>query len=117
MGLSAKSLVGETPVRVSVDLFESLLAAYPRRDFQIRLWDGSIWGGGKRWFSSTREHCVFWFFTSAQRVNLLPKIYGHGPVAMGSERKSLSLIVRVVQAVTRHMRPVSLATKQFCSNS
>ena len=43
MGLSAKSLFGETPVRVSVDLLENLLAAYPRRDFQVRLWDGSIW--------------------------------------------------------------------------
>jgi cyclopropane-fatty-acyl-phospholipid synthase len=48
MGLSAKSLFGETPVRVSVDLLENLLAAYPRRDFQVRLWDGSIWVGGEQ---------------------------------------------------------------------
>jgi cyclopropane-fatty-acyl-phospholipid synthase len=48
MGLAAKSLFGKTPVRVSVDLLENLLAAYPRRDFQVRLWDGSSWGAGRQ---------------------------------------------------------------------
>jgi cyclopropane-fatty-acyl-phospholipid synthase len=31
-----------------VDLLENLLATYPRRDFRVRLWDGSVWGIGKQ---------------------------------------------------------------------
>jgi hypothetical protein len=38
------------------------------------------------------------------------------PVAMGLNEKVLNLIVRVVRAVRRRVRPVSLP-KQFCSGS
>ena len=44
MAVLAKSLFRETPSRVSLDFLEELLADYPRRNFQIRLWDGTIWG-------------------------------------------------------------------------
>lgn len=30
--------------RIDASILEQLLAAYPRRDFQIRLWDGTTWG-------------------------------------------------------------------------
>jgi cyclopropane-fatty-acyl-phospholipid synthase len=44
MGLWAKSLFEETSFGVTSDFLESLLADYPRRDFQVRLWDGTTWG-------------------------------------------------------------------------
>jgi cyclopropane-fatty-acyl-phospholipid synthase len=44
MGLLAKSLFRETPAAVCFDFFDALLAGYQRRDFQIRLWDGTTWG-------------------------------------------------------------------------
>jgi cyclopropane-fatty-acyl-phospholipid synthase len=48
MGLLAKSLFRETPVAVCSDFLDALLAGYQRRDFQIRLWDGTIWGDDKQ---------------------------------------------------------------------
>ncbi len=48
MGLSAKSLFGEPHSLISAELLETLLADYPRRDFQIRLWDGTTWGMEKQ---------------------------------------------------------------------
>jgi cyclopropane-fatty-acyl-phospholipid synthase len=44
MGLLEKSLFGETPSLVSAEFLETLLADYPRRDFQVRLWDGTTCG-------------------------------------------------------------------------
>jgi cyclopropane-fatty-acyl-phospholipid synthase len=44
MGLSLKSLFGDVPAHLSDGLLDKLFADYPRRDFQIRLWDGSRWG-------------------------------------------------------------------------
>ena len=44
MGLLAKSLFMEPHSLISTELLETLLADYPRRDFQIRLWDGTTWG-------------------------------------------------------------------------
>jgi cyclopropane-fatty-acyl-phospholipid synthase len=44
MALSAKSLFGETPYRSKTHFLESLLADFPRRDFQVRMWDGTRWG-------------------------------------------------------------------------
>ena len=44
MGLLAKSLFGETATGVSAEFLEALLADYPKRDFQVRLWDGTTWG-------------------------------------------------------------------------
>ncbi len=44
MGLLEKSLFGETPSLVSAEFLETLLADCPRRDFQVRLWDGTTFG-------------------------------------------------------------------------
>jgi cyclopropane-fatty-acyl-phospholipid synthase len=44
MGLSLKSLFGDVPARLGDGLLDKLFAGCPRRDFQIRLWDGSTWG-------------------------------------------------------------------------
>lgn len=48
MGLRAKSLFGETPAVISSDFLDALLADYPKRDFQVRLWDGTTWGSEKQ---------------------------------------------------------------------
>ncbi|MFZ0288089.1 MAG: cyclopropane-fatty-acyl-phospholipid synthase family protein [Candidatus Sulfotelmatobacter sp.] len=48
MGAWAKSLLGEVSSQVSVDFLETLLGDYPRRDFQVRLWDGTTWGAEKQ---------------------------------------------------------------------
>jgi cyclopropane-fatty-acyl-phospholipid synthase len=48
MQLLAKSLFRETtPSRVSGDFLDTLLADYPRRDFQVQFWDGTAWGAEK----------------------------------------------------------------------
>jgi len=44
MGLLEKSLFGKTPTVVSAEFLDALLADYPRRDFQVRLWDGTTCG-------------------------------------------------------------------------
>ena len=44
MELLAKSLFGETPSLVCHKFLDDLLADYQRRNFQIHLWDGTIWG-------------------------------------------------------------------------
>ena len=44
MGLTANSALNQTLVQVSPDFIENLLADYPKRNFQVRLWDGSTWG-------------------------------------------------------------------------
>ncbi len=44
MGVLAKSPFGETPFRATTNFLDSLLADYPRRDFRVRLWDGTSWG-------------------------------------------------------------------------
>ena len=44
MGLTASSALTRVLVQVSPDRFEALLADYPRRNFQVRLWDGRTWG-------------------------------------------------------------------------
>jgi cyclopropane-fatty-acyl-phospholipid synthase len=48
MGLLAKSLFAEPHSLISAELLEALLADYPKRDFQIRLWDGTTWGTEKQ---------------------------------------------------------------------
>src|SRR5271169_6051381 len=48
MGALAKSPFGELPSLISSELLETLLANYPRRDFQVRLWDGTTWGAEKQ---------------------------------------------------------------------
>jgi cyclopropane-fatty-acyl-phospholipid synthase len=44
MCAAAKSLFGEPPFLIPSELLETLLADYPRHDFQVRLWDGTTWG-------------------------------------------------------------------------
>jgi cyclopropane-fatty-acyl-phospholipid synthase len=44
MGVLARSPFGETPFRATTNFLDSLLADYPRRDFRVRLWDGTSWG-------------------------------------------------------------------------
>ena len=44
MAALAKSPFGETPSLVSAEFLDALLADYPRRDFQVRLWDGTTCG-------------------------------------------------------------------------
>ena len=44
MGAWAKSLFQEATSRISADFLDALLAHYPRRDFQVRLSDGTVWG-------------------------------------------------------------------------
>src|SRR5208337_5369133 len=48
MGLLAKSLFGEPHSLINAELLETLLADCPRRDFQIRLGDGTTWGMEKQ---------------------------------------------------------------------
>jgi cyclopropane-fatty-acyl-phospholipid synthase len=44
MAALAKSLFGETASLASAEFLEALLAGYPKRNFQVRLWDGTTWG-------------------------------------------------------------------------
>jgi cyclopropane-fatty-acyl-phospholipid synthase len=44
MNLLARSLIRQTPSQVRMSFLETLLADYPRRDFQVRLWDGKTFG-------------------------------------------------------------------------
>ena len=44
MQLLAKSLLRETSLPVCAEFFDALLKDYPKRDFQVRLWNGSAWG-------------------------------------------------------------------------
>ena len=44
MASVAKSIFGETASSASAEFLETLLADYPQRDFQVRLWDGTTWG-------------------------------------------------------------------------
>ncbi len=47
MGLTTHATLNRTPVQISIDFLENLLAGYPKRDFQVRFWDGSIWGSAQ----------------------------------------------------------------------
>ncbi len=38
------TLLPDSTVRQSIGFLEELFARYPRRDFQVRLWNGDIWG-------------------------------------------------------------------------
>lgn len=48
MGALAKSLFGETASLVSAEFLDALLADYPERNFQVRLWDGATWGAKRQ---------------------------------------------------------------------
>ncbi len=44
MQLLAKSVLRSTPSIQSVEFLDALLKNYPKRDFQVRLWDQTTWG-------------------------------------------------------------------------
>ena len=48
MGVLAKSLFGAPVLLISAQLLDTLLADYPRRDFQVRLWNGTTWGAERQ---------------------------------------------------------------------
>lgn len=48
MATLAKSLLGETPSAVWTEFLDVHLADYPKRDFQVVLWDGTTWGSTKQ---------------------------------------------------------------------
>src|SRR5215472_12457384 len=48
MRLTAHATLSRTPVQISTDFLDNLLAAYPQRDFQVRFWDESIWGSNQQ---------------------------------------------------------------------
>jgi cyclopropane-fatty-acyl-phospholipid synthase len=48
LSLTLHSLFRSVSVPMSTDFFENVLADYPRRNFQIRLWDGSTWGANQQ---------------------------------------------------------------------
>jgi cyclopropane-fatty-acyl-phospholipid synthase len=48
MGVLAKALFGELPALVCVEFLDALLKDYPKRDFQVRLWDGTTWGAQRQ---------------------------------------------------------------------
>jgi len=48
MGALAKALFRELPALVGPEFLEALLKGYPKRDFQIRFWDGTAWGAQRQ---------------------------------------------------------------------
>ena len=48
MHLLAKSLLRETPSIICVEFLDAVLGDYPKRDFQVRFWDDTIWGTEKQ---------------------------------------------------------------------
>ena len=48
MATVAKSLFAEPASSASISFLETLLADYPQRDFQVRLWDGTTWGAAQQ---------------------------------------------------------------------
>lgn len=42
--MTAHGTLDRTGVDISTDFLETLLAGYPKRDFQVRFWDQSTWG-------------------------------------------------------------------------
>ncbi len=48
MELSLRSLLSRPPVQVTIECLEELMHDYPRRNFQVRLWDGSTWGSDQQ---------------------------------------------------------------------
>ncbi|HYL16967.1 MAG TPA: cyclopropane-fatty-acyl-phospholipid synthase family protein [Terriglobales bacterium] len=43
-----KSLFASRSSLISAEFLENVLAEYPRRDFQVRFWDGTTWGAEKQ---------------------------------------------------------------------
>jgi cyclopropane-fatty-acyl-phospholipid synthase len=53
---AAKLAFREGRTQAEIELVEHLVARYPRRDFQIEFWDGSIWGGDQPRFTLILRH-------------------------------------------------------------
>jgi cyclopropane-fatty-acyl-phospholipid synthase len=47
MGALAKALFGQLTGPVCAEFLDALLKRYPKRDFQVRFWDGATWGAQK----------------------------------------------------------------------
>jgi cyclopropane-fatty-acyl-phospholipid synthase len=56
MGLTAHATLSRTPVQISIDVLENLLAGCSKRDFQVRFWDGSTWGSNHPTFILVLKH-------------------------------------------------------------
>ena len=48
MGALAKALFGKLPALVCAEVLDALFRDYPKRDFQVRLWDGTTWGAQRQ---------------------------------------------------------------------
>jgi len=48
MAASSKTPFGELPALVCTEFLDALLRDYPKRDFQVRLWDGTSWGAQRQ---------------------------------------------------------------------
>jgi cyclopropane-fatty-acyl-phospholipid synthase len=47
MGLTGSSVYKLIPARFTLESLNSLFADYPRQDFRVRLWDGTVWGAAE----------------------------------------------------------------------
>lgn len=56
MGLTAHTTFSRTPVQISTDFLENLVAGWSRRGFKVRLWDGTTWGSGDPSFTLVLKH-------------------------------------------------------------
>ena len=48
MGVTTSSVFGLPAAQPSIEFLANLLTGYPRRDFQVRLWDGRTWGSSRQ---------------------------------------------------------------------
>jgi cyclopropane-fatty-acyl-phospholipid synthase len=62
----------ESAVAVSINFLEHLLATCPRRDFRVRFWDGTIWGGHNYRYTLVLKHpgALRKMFTSPNELTL-----------------------------------------------
>jgi cyclopropane-fatty-acyl-phospholipid synthase len=56
MVLTAHAALSRTPVQISTDFLENLLAGCSKQDFQVRFWDDSIWGSNHPSFTLVLKH-------------------------------------------------------------
>lgn len=66
------SLQADRWVTESIDFLEHLFISYPRRDFQVRLWNGTVWGGRKSRYILVLKHpgALRQMFTSPSELTL-----------------------------------------------
>jgi cyclopropane-fatty-acyl-phospholipid synthase len=56
MGLLATTAVRDPKVELSLRFLNDLLADYPGRDYQVRLWEGTTWGDNQPRFTLVLKH-------------------------------------------------------------